>query len=249
MVLQARVRMRREGSYVEVVDHGARFVHVSGDHESCLAVLKADGYDQIDEILDRCSHFIDPEEDVIDRSPEHLVTRCRCPQYGSAETIREAGCTIRWPIIVHGGFSHYHVLAPNRDAFRAAVKNLREIGVLEIDLIEEVPGDVLDISLPLSSVTQRMSRKQLRALRLAIEDGYYETPRETSTAQLAEQMALARTTYQEHLRKAERTVMRHLGALLVQHPILAASAQKGPGRPPREQDVEDLVSPGGVSSP
>ena len=48
----------------------------------------------------------------------------------------------------------------------------------------------------------RVTNRQLAALRLALDNGYYEQPRQASVSELAEQTSLARSTFEEHLRKA-----------------------------------------------
>lgn len=232
MVHEARVRLRRDGSYVEAVTGGARFVHISGDHESCLAVLKTDTAEQLEEIVDRCSHFFETA-DILDRADTWLVTRCRCPAYGAAQTIQAHGCSIVWPIVVHDRFSRFHILAPTRQRLEALIDRLEEIGTLVVDRIAEVPGDTLDVSLSVTNVTERLSPNQLEALQLAIDEGYYELPRATDTDTLAETMGISRSTYTEHLRKAEKAIMETFAGLLADHPVLATTAGKGPGRPPK----------------
>lgn len=52
-----------------------------------------------------------------------------------------------------------------------------------------------------------LTEKQKNALMLAIDRGYYETPRKATLRELSEEMGLSFSTYQSHLRKAERKVM------------------------------------------
>jgi len=56
---------------------------------------------------------------------------------------------------------------------------------------------------PASQLFEDITDRQLAALQLALESGYYEQPRKTSLRDLADQTAVARSTYEEHLRKAE----------------------------------------------
>nr|WP_232703533.1 helix-turn-helix domain-containing protein [Halobacterium wangiae] len=59
-----------------------------------------------------------------------------------------------------------------------------------------------------------MTECQLAALRLALERAYYEQSRRTSLRDLAEQTAAARSTYEEHLRKAENKLLTNAGQFL-----------------------------------
>nr|WJK63047.1 helix-turn-helix domain-containing protein [Halobacterium salinarum] len=45
-------------------------------------------------------------------------------------------------------------------------------------------------------------------LRAAVDAGYYERPRETTTAALADRFDIARSTLEEHLRRAEGKLAR-----------------------------------------
>ena len=51
------------------------------------------------------------------------------------------------------------------------------------------------------------SDKQRRALELALEFGYYNYPRNISVDNLSKKAKMPRTTFQEHLRKAESKLM------------------------------------------
>ena len=53
-----------------------------------------------------------------------------------------------------------------------------------------------------------LTERQQEALRTAFYSGFYEWPRETNSAALAEMMGVASSTYQYHLRAAEQTVVR-----------------------------------------
>lgn len=48
----------------------------------------------------------------------------------------------------------------------------------------------------------------------AISRGYYEIPKRVSTEEIARSLNLPRTTYEEHLRKAESKVMKAVEPLL-----------------------------------
>jgi predicted DNA binding protein len=55
-----------------------------------------------------------------------------------------------------------------------------------------------------------LTSKQLLALIEAIEDGYYATPKHATVEELAARLGTPRSTFEEHLRKAEIKVMRTL---------------------------------------
>lgn len=73
--------------------------------------------------------------------------------------------------------------------------------------------------LPLDELAQSFTTKQLHALILAFNQGYYELPRKVLVETLAERMNIHRRTYEDHLRKAERKIMNLLiPTLMLYHP-------------------------------
>jgi predicted DNA binding protein len=61
--------------------------------------------------------------------------------------------------------------------------------------------------LTLEEVLPDLTDRQLEALVEAHDRGYYEIPRETTTADIADAMGVHRRTVEEHLRRAEAKVV------------------------------------------
>ncbi len=55
-----------------------------------------------------------------------------------------------------------------------------------------------------------LTEKQKKALDLAVEEGYYQTPRRTELRKLAKMMRISLATYQQHLRVAEEKIIPNL---------------------------------------
>jgi Predicted DNA binding protein len=60
----------------------------------------------------------------------------------------------------------------------------------------------------LDSALPDLSSGQEEALLAAIEEGYYEIPRETKTAEVAGTLGISRRTFEEHLRRAENKIIK-----------------------------------------
>ncbi len=60
----------------------------------------------------------------------------------------------------------------------------------------------------------QLTKKQSYALITALSRGYYEIPKKVSTDEITKSLDLPRTTFEEHLRKAESKVMKALAPLL-----------------------------------
>nr|WP_272904676.1 helix-turn-helix domain-containing protein [Halobacterium sp. TGN-42-S1] len=67
---------------------------------------------------------------------------------------------------------------------------------------------------PVDQLFDGLTDRQLAALQLALECGYYEQPRRTSLRDLADRTSVARSTFEEHLRKAENKLLTSAGQFL-----------------------------------
>jgi predicted DNA binding protein len=67
---------------------------------------------------------------------------------------------------------------------------------------------------PVDRLFEDITDRQLAALQLALENGYYEQPRGTSLRDLADMTSVARSTFEEHLRKAENKFLTNAGEFL-----------------------------------
>jgi len=59
----------------------------------------------------------------------------------------------------------------------------------------------------ITKITPELTKKQEQAIQLAIQHGYYEYPRLIELKKLAKLMNISYSTYQAHLRKAERKLL------------------------------------------
>ncbi len=154
----------------------------------------------------------------IDDSGLHVVTQsCLCSLEGSIlERFEEHDCLYQPPTIHRQGWEHYTVIAFDESDVRALLRDLeadRDIELLSKTAITEqgIPHSMLA---PVDQLFDDLTDRQLAALQLALENGYYEQPRKTSLRELASQTSVARSTYEEHLRKAENKLMANAGTYL-----------------------------------
>ncbi|OAQ51098.1 hypothetical protein HTG_19171 [Natrinema mahii] len=154
----------------------------------------------------------------VDDAGLHVVTQaCLCSLEGSIiDRFEEYNCLYQPPTIHRQGWEHYSVIAFDEADVRALIRDLesdRDIDVLSKTAIEEqqIPHSMLA---PVDQLFENLTDRQLAALRLALESGYYEQPRKTSLRELAERTSVARSTYEEHLRKAENKLLTNAGEFL-----------------------------------
>jgi hypothetical protein len=179
-----------------------------------------------EELLDEIDRLGTILHESIDDSGLHVVTQsCLCSLEGSIiERFEEYDCLYQPPTIHRQGWEHYSVIAFSESDVLALLQDLeadRDIEVLSKTAITEqrIPHSMLA---PVDQLFEDVTERQLAALRLALESGYYEQPRQTSLRDLAERTAVARSTYEEHLRKAENKFLTNAGGFL--RLVTAASA-------------------------
>lgn len=219
---------------------------LSLDSERCVAVMHGETGEQVDAFLQaRARDFEDAA--LVDRTARSAIVRCRPRPGGVIMTIFAYGCSILWPAINKDGVERYTVVAPSRERLQALISRLGDIGEVTLEKVAEVSADMLSVSVHLGDITTGLTERQLTALNLAIKNGYYDSPRRTSTEALASASGLSRSTFQEHLRKAERHVLERFAGVLSSHPVLTRSAAKTRGRPRREggDDVAKAPEAGG----
>ena len=100
----------------------------------------------------------------------------------------------------HDGSLSVRIVGP-RDRLGAAVEATPDGVQTAIERVGEY-----DLGQP--PIPPGLSPRQREALEVAHDLGYYEVPRETTRAAVADRLGCAESTASEHLRKAERAVVR-----------------------------------------
>ncbi len=132
-------------------------------------------------------------------------------------TIERNSCLEIPPVIYHGGWETHKILGFRESDFRRLFKDLARLGPTQVVskrvYAEKSMIDTFAVSL--SSAFSDLTPKQAEAIATALESGYYQVPKKTSTEQLALKQKVPRTTYEEHLRKAESKILRSLSPYIV----------------------------------
>jgi predicted DNA binding protein len=116
-------------------------------------------------------------------------------EFPLARLIHEAGAFYVYPIKFCEGREVCTIVFENKEKLQAVLKNLDDWRIVRI-------GNV-NIQFDLEDLTPQ----QLRAVNLAIEKGYFEIPKKVNLKELSTQMKISRTTFLEHLRKAEKKIL------------------------------------------
>jgi predicted DNA binding protein len=86
----------------------------------------------------------------------------------------------------------------------------------DIEIVELAPlkEDSKVLLLYAEEVRKELTQRQLHSVIRAYEQGYYDIPRSISAESIAGEMNINRRTFEDHLRKAEKKIMKKLIPLL-----------------------------------
>jgi predicted DNA binding protein len=114
---------------------------------------------------------------------------------GAAEAVDREGLIIRRPMVYRDERIHGHVVG-DADVLQATLDDLPETVGIQIDEIGQFPS-------ARANPANTLSERQREALEVALELGYYETPRQTTHEEIAAELGCAPNTATEHLQKGE----------------------------------------------
>jgi predicted DNA binding protein len=215
---ETSVRVRHECPYREISERYPAIAIREWYLGDCQVIEITSPGSPADELLEEIDDLGTILHESVDESGLHVVTQtCLCSLEDSIiERFEAYNCLYQPPTVHRQGWEHYTVIAFDESDVRALLNDLetdREIEVLSKTAITEqqIPHSMLA---PVDRLFEDVTERQMAALRLALECGYYEQPRQTSLRDLADQTAVARSTFEEHLRKAENKLLTNAGQFL-----------------------------------
>lgn len=215
---EASFRVKHECPYREISERYPDLTIREWYLDDCQVIEITAPGTPTDDLLDEIDRLGTILHESIDDTGLHVVTQsCLCSLEDSIiERFETHNCLYQPPTIHRQGWEHYSVIAFDESDIRTLLHELeadRDIELLSKTAITEqrIPHSMLA---PVDQLFEDVTERQMAALRLALESGYYEQPRKTSLRDLADQTAVARSTYEEHLRKAENKLLTNAGQFL-----------------------------------
>ena len=113
------------------------------------------------------------------------------------------------PEVYEKGWEHYHVIAFKHEDLQGFLQAVEERGFKVEVLRKSTFNGFLANSLALNTdaVFSSLTQKQIDALFVSYDHGYYRIPRKASLTTIAKNRRIPRTTFEEHLRKAENKIV------------------------------------------
>lgn len=180
-------------------------------HHDCQVLELSSTTAPSEDLLTEINHIGEVLHSTTNEDGLYVVAQsCKCPIEDSLINQFQANnCVYTPPTIYRQGWEHYTVIGFDESDIQQVLQDLdesRDIDVLSKTSIEErqLPHSTL---FSVDRLFAGLTDRQLAALRLALDNGYYTQPRGASTKELAKQTDVARATFEEHLRKAENKLI------------------------------------------
>jgi hypothetical protein len=154
-----------------------------------------------------------------DKNVQVITKTCRdtCISPSISGVVERNSCLEIPPVTYAGGWETHKTIGFRETDYKKLFKDLGTLGPAEV-LSKRVYAEksMIDtFAVSLSSVFQELTARQVEAIAAALELGYYQVPKKITTEHLAQKQRVPRTTFEEHLRKAESKVLRALAPYLI----------------------------------
>ena len=146
-----------------------------------------------------------------------VLMHCACDALPppTLPVIEKRNCLELQPAIYAEGWEWYRVIAFSERDLKSLFKDLDDCRVEMISRRSISDQSVRETFLLSSaSLFGTLTQKQARALMTALDNGYYRIPRTSTAGEIAEVMGVPRTSFVDHLRKAENKVLQAVGPYL-----------------------------------
>ena len=152
-------------------------------------------------------------------SVQVVLMHCACDRIPppTLPVIEKRNCLELQPAVYSDGWEWYRVIAFSerdlKDLFKDLDRHCNSIEILSRRSIsDESVRDTFLLST--ASLFGALTDKQARALMTALDNGYYRLPRSANAGDIARLMGVPRTSFVDHLRKAENKVLQAVGPYL-----------------------------------
>ena len=147
-----------------------------------------------------------------------VIKSCQCASYPMDMVLEELGSLDIPPIRFHKGREYHRIMIDHSssDAFIEKIKAHPSVSKIKIQKLApaKIENHLYPVYISLEDIVSKISKKQFEALTNAYKSGYYEIPRKITAEKLANEMNIHRRTYEEHLRKAENSIMDYIVPVL-----------------------------------
>ncbi len=209
-----QIRVRHSCSLCELSAAFPSTLFTSWSDESCTVLqITASLPQDLDEILPPITERLETEE-VLQDGRLALAYSCLSYQPAKCEIPRIAKRRGLWylqPATFQEGWETFRLVAPATSPVREFVSEVSRVG--EAEILSQVPRSLVEILRDLNDMPghffEGLTDRQIRALIVAYENGLIDVPARKKMGEVARRQGLARSTFGEHIRKAQQHLVRN----------------------------------------
>ena len=182
--------------------------------ENDVIEIASIGKEDYDLVMGELARFVGVIDQTYENGHVHLIVKqCSCQYEGSiSEVIDEFPILHLSPVILDGGWEYFRVIVFRHEDIDKLFQRFDE-KEYEYEIVRKAPFDGMissTLTLTANALFSSLTEKQQAALITAHSNGYYRFPRQTNVKNLAAMKRIPRTTFQEHLQKAESKLVSSL---------------------------------------
>ncbi|MHA1993853.1 MAG: helix-turn-helix domain-containing protein [Candidatus Hodarchaeales archaeon] len=145
-----------------------------------------------------------------------IIKHCECDNLPFIDIPEQLGCVLIPPVKYLAGIEIQQVMLTLDNVQHLLTEYKKNDPTADIEIVELAPlkEDSKVLLLYAEEVRKELTQRQLHSVIRAYEQGYYDIPRSISAESIAGEMNINRRTFEDHLRKAEKKIMKKLIPLL-----------------------------------
>jgi len=188
------------------------FVWCNREHE--VIEMDVGSEEEYEAVMRELSKMGKRAEESFTQHRTHFITStCTCRLETSiGKNIDDCDLLHISPVFYEKGWEHYRVVALRHEDIEKLFNRLGDMGVT-VEVIRKAPFEgfvASSLTLNADSLFSRLTEKQIDAMVRAYGKGYYRIPRDLDVKEIAARERVPRTTFQDHLRRAENSLVEGL---------------------------------------
>ncbi|MHA2360141.1 MAG: helix-turn-helix domain-containing protein [Candidatus Thorarchaeota archaeon] len=173
-----------------------------------LIMPKKEDYGQIRKDMSKAVEIV---EEIHNGANTHVITKmCSCGGPGTVQNyLGDPGLLLIPPIAYENGWENLRLIAFRHESVKKLLTKLRGEG-FEVEILRKKPFDgyiASSLTLTTDALFSGLTEKQVHALLTAFAQGYFRFPRGSDLQTIASKEKISRTTFLEHLKKAENKII------------------------------------------
>ncbi|MFW9966940.1 MAG: helix-turn-helix domain-containing protein [Candidatus Thorarchaeota archaeon] len=173
-----------------------------------LVLQKKEDYGRIRNDISKAVEIV---EEIHNGANTHVITQmCACGGPGTVQNyLGDPSLLLIPPIAYENGWEHLRLIAFKHENVKKLLSKLSRDG-FEVEIIRKKPFDgyiASSLTLTTDALFSGLTEKQVHALLTAYAQGYFRFPRGSDLQTIASKEKISRTTFLEHLKKAENKII------------------------------------------